>query len=331
MYAVLGFGKINSYMWMLVLLVFILAIAGILYFKIYRRVAQWLSPKVEATLKVILSLLRGRLGTGDITLDKAIETAGYSYDAKQDIFYSNMDAWQRNLGYCQLYDEAAAPLGMIIDCEPIYFEYGGKRWLIEFWKGQYDLTLGCEIGIYTTTEPDLYIPGVFEGPFYKCASNEDRLKMSYSLKKNDKVLFTRKDKHWWLTGFKLGEFSEPSELKMNLSITLKDLTMRNSFIKGLKDAGYSDNEIVKNGTTVTLKFEKTHTPQPFTRIKETDWIIQRKNELLCEKYQDITSPYDTFPDKIKAIQEQAPKMYEKIINMGKSKLLLETMKKLKND
>ena len=68
-------------------------------------------------------------------LDKGIEIAGYGYDSEQDIFYCNMDAWQRNMGYSRLYDEATAPLGMILDCEPIYFKYGGKRWLVELWKG----------------------------------------------------------------------------------------------------------------------------------------------------------------------------------------------------
>ena len=35
-----------------------------------------------------------------------------------DIFYSLNDCWQRDFGYCRLYDEACAPLAMIIDCEP---------------------------------------------------------------------------------------------------------------------------------------------------------------------------------------------------------------------
>ena len=73
-------------------------------------------------------------GTGNDELDKAIEIAGYSYDQRQDIFYSTMDPWQRDIGYCRLYDELAAPMGMIIDCEPIHFEYLGKRmddWFVE--------------------------------------------------------------------------------------------------------------------------------------------------------------------------------------------------------
>ena len=95
----------------------------------------YISKKL-ALLRSMSTIFRTRNGTGDDELDEAINAAGYSYDSKEDIFYSNIDAWQKNMGYCQLYDEAAAPLGMIIDCEPIHFIYNGKRWLIEFWKGQ---------------------------------------------------------------------------------------------------------------------------------------------------------------------------------------------------
>jgi hypothetical protein len=290
-----------------------LAIAAILY----RPVAKWFAKS------------RAGRSTDNDALYEAIKSAGYSYDPRQDIFYSNMDPWQRKMGYCRLYDEASAPLNMIIDCEPIYFEYGGKRWMIEFWKGQYGMSSGGEIGVYTTEEPDLSIPGFFDGTFYNCASNADRLYMSYSLVKDDELLFTRKGKHWWLTGFKLGEFSEPSELTMYLTIALKDAAMRNAFVGGLKKAGYSDSELYIDSNIVGLIYNKTHTPQPITRIAETDWLIQRKNELLCEKYQEITGPYDNFPDKMNAIREQAPEIYDAILNIGKTKPLFEIYEKLK--
>jgi hypothetical protein len=318
---------INIYMWIPILLISILSIFGIFSYIKYGRIPKWFSY-VMAALGAILGGIglgrsKAKKGTGDITLDEVIEAAGYSYDIKQDIFYSNLDAWQRDMGYCRLYDEAAAPMGMIIDCEPIYFEYDNKKWMIELWKGQYDLTTGCEIGVYTTEGPDLNIAGVFKGTFYYCASNEDLLHMSYTLIKNGEKLFTREDKHWWLTGFKLGEFSEPLELEMNLNITLKDETMCNVFIKGLQKAGYSKDEIVMDGNTVGLKFDKPRTPQPITRTAKTDEIIQWKNKLLCDKYQEITGPYDNFPDKVNAIREQAPELYEKIINMGKTKSLFD--------
>lgn len=305
-------------MWLLALLVPIFVIAAIFASKIYRPVAEWLAD------------IRARKSESNYTLDEAIETAGYFYDLKQDIFYSNMYPWQRDMGYCRLYDEASAPLSMIIDCEPINFAYGGKRWLVEFWKGQYGMTTGSEIGVYTTEEPDLNIPGFFDGTFYHCASDSDRLYMSYSLVKNDEVLFTRKDKHWWLTGFKLGEFSEPSELTMYLSIALKDANMRYAFVEGLKKAGYSEDEIFVEGNTIGLVFDEPRTPQPITRVSETDWLTQRKNELLCNKYQEITEGYDNFPDKMHAIRKQAPEIYDAILNIGKSKQVFEIYEKIKD-
>jgi len=257
-------------------------------------------------------------GTGNQELDKAIAIAGYSYDPKQDIFYSNMDPWQRDIGYCRLYDEAAAPFGMIIDCEPIYFEYDGRKWMIGLWKGQYDLVTGCEVGVYTGAL-DLKIPSVFSSTFYKSVSNTDLLQMFFALKKNGNTLFTREGEHWWLTGFKLGEFSEPSELEMEIKITLDNGMMRDAFVTGLRSAGYSEDEFTIDRSSVSFTFGIPHTPQPITRTKRSDRIIQKKNEQLCKMYQDITRPYATIPDKVKAIKEQEPKMYEKFIKMGRSK------------
>jgi len=256
--------------------------------------------------------------TGNDELDKAIDIAGYAYDQKQDIFYSTMNPWQREIGYCRLYDESAAPLGMIIDCEPIHFQYNEKEWMIGFWKGQYDLVTGGEIGVYTRAV-DRNIHGFFNGAYYDCVSDADRLNMSYTLKKNGKTLFTRTAEHWWLTGFKLGEFSEPSELTMDITITLQNVIMRNAFVTGLWDAGYPLDGFRRDGATVHFTFSTPHTQPPVTRTPATDRIIQRKNQLLCEKYLDITGSSSTIQDKVKAIEELAPEMYSKVIRTGKSK------------
>lgn len=259
-------------------------------------------------------------------IDKGIEMAGYEYDAEQDIFVCNMNPWQRNMGYSRLYDEAMAPFGMIVDCEPIYFEYNNKIWLVELWKGQYDLNTGCEIGVYTVDKPLLNIPEVYKYMFYNCASDTERLTMSFTLKKNGKILFSRDERHWWLAGFKLGEYSEPSELTMNVNITFKNNVMRDAFISGLIDAGYSENEYVVNGNTLGLTFDKPHTPQPITRIEETDKIIQKKNKILCDRYNDIAKVYDNFADKINGIKKQAPDIYAEIIDKAALRTHFRNMK-----
>ncbi len=263
-------------------------------------------------------------GTGNAELDKALEIAGYSYDPIQDIFYSTMDPWQRHIGYCRLYDEAAPLMGMVIDCEPIYFDYNGKKWVVELWKGQYDLVTGCEIGVYNSSlNPN--IPGVFSGTFYTCASNAERLQMSCTLKKHGIVLFTREGQHWWLTGFKLGEFSEPSDLSMDAAITLHNMAMRDAFVTGLKNAGYSDDEFEIKNNTISFTFNIPRTRQPMTRKPEIDLIIQVKNKKLCDLFQAITGPHTTVLDKLKAIEQQAPELYRQIMFLGKTKKLYEAL------
>ena len=311
-----------------ILIIWLFSVIILFYPQLNHCFSKLLSSGV-ASLKEFFANIKLRKKMKSITIDEIMETVGYAYGSEQDIFYSNIDAWQRNMGYCRLYDEAAAPLSMIIDCEPIYFDYDNKKWMIEFWKGQYGMTTGCEIGVYSTEGPELNIPGVFNGTFYHCAGDEDLLKMTFVLRKNGKVLFTRRDKHWWLTGFKLGEFSEPSELTMNLYVTLKDNTMCSAFIEGLIDAGYSQNEIVVSGNTVGVNFDEPKTTQPITRTKRTDRITQRKNKLLCDTFQEITKEYDNSLDKIKAIQEQTPEMLEKVFNIGKTKLLFRKYKIIK--
>lgn len=261
-------------------------------------------------------------GTGNEELDKAIEIAGYAYDPEQDIFYSIMDPWQRKIGYCRLYDEASALSGMIIDCEPIYFEYWNKKWMIGLWKGQYDLVTGGEIGVYIGGL-DLNIPGLLSGTFYNCASNDDLLQMSYTLKKNGETLLTREGKHWWLTGFKLGEFSEPSELTMYIDITLSNALMRDAFVGGLKNAGYTEEQITVTGNTVSFIFDTPHTAQPITRMATFEIIMQKKNKALCEKYQEITGEFTNIRDKVKAVEELSPEMYSKVIKVGRTKQLLK--------
>jgi hypothetical protein len=268
-------------------------------------------------LKTLIAIIRKRNNENDTdadALDKAIAACGYAYDLKQDMFYSIKEAWQRSMGYCRLYDETSAPTGMIVDCEPIYFEYNGKRWLIELWKGQYDLTTGCEIGVYTSNWTNLDIPSIYKNMFYHCANDEEMLQMRVSLVKNGKILLKREDKHWWLAVFKLGEFSEPSELIMNVSITLKDEDMRKAFVEGLKKVGYSANELLIRENTVSLCFNKPLTPQPYTRTIMTDWIVQKKNKYMCDKYQDISRPINTLTEIITLIMVHAPEIYKKLKN-----------------
>lgn len=270
--------------------------------------------KKEISLKPLLEKFYG--------LNKMIDPAGFHYELGQDIFYSVKNGWQRGFGYTRLYDEAAAPLSMIIDCEPIYFDYRGQKWLIEFWKGQYGMTTGAEIGLYVSDWPVINVPGIMNTVFFKSARDEDHLNMKFSLIKNKQILFTRNARHWWLTGFVLGEFTrKPTELTMNIELTFRSRMMMLSFLDGLSKAGYTEDEVNVSNMTVYITFNKPHTKQPLSRSRLLTYITQKRNKRLCKYYRRVTKGLNTTIDRLEFIQWLSPKRFERMMNIGKPKQL----------
>ena len=125
----------------------------------------------------------------------------------------------KDYGFSSIYDEAAAPLSMIIDSNR-YASVTEAEMAHRAVEGQYGMVTGGEIGIYTKSDPDPEIPGFADVTFYDCADEEDQLYMAFLLRKRPPSIQPGR-KHWWLTGFVLGEFSNPEELQMEISITLK--------------------------------------------------------------------------------------------------------------
>jgi hypothetical protein len=320
----------NFHFYLLELFVLILIVFFVFSFIRFSNSICKTCSKVLIALKGFLSTIGIRKWKNKNDLNKELYISGYGYDPIQDIFYSNINPWQKKFGYCRLYDEACAPLGMIVDCEPIYFEYGNKNWLIEFWKGQYDLSTGCEIGIYTAKKAGIEIPGIFNGTFYTAASRDEFLKIECEIKKNDNKLFSRVGKHWWLTGFKVGEYSEPSELSMDIVIHFLDKKMCSSFIDGMLKAGYMENEFLVTGSVLRFTYDKPKTSQPITRTELTDLIIQRKNRLMCEKYNYLTKGCDTLNQKFDVISKKAPEIYGNVLGIGRPKQLYDAYKFIKN-
>ena len=241
-------------------------------------------------------------------LNNDIKSAGFSYELQGDYFYSLMYCWQREVGYCRLYDDGAPLFNMIIDCEPITFEYDQRRWLIELWKGQYGITTGAEIGIYCTDKEDIQDKR-FTGTFYENISDEERIQMSFVLKKKKNVILRRGDLHWWLTGFVLGEFSNPKDLTMEAQLTFPNEEMRDCFIGGLKRVGYQSNEYSMQGMTVSILYKKPYSPQPISRNAAQMKVVQKINKNNCKLYRKSTKKYKHTLDKVEYIKALAPELY----------------------
>lgn len=166
--------------------------------------------------------------TNPNTAGKILEFAGFEYDAEQCIYYSQMNPLQRKFGFNFVYDMAAPMAGMIYDTKRIEFEYGGKEWMIQLWKGQYGATAGAEIGLYSR-DPDRAMQ-------YDCANDEELITMQFDFYNMNEYVFSRgPERHWWLTGFKVFHIGIPSFITMDMMLDFDDNYMANAFERALRE------------------------------------------------------------------------------------------------
>lgn len=124
-------------------------------------------------------------------LDTMAGPLGYCYDPCQDIFISTVDAPQKIFGYTTFYDLSAPYFNMVFDYETFYFDYRGRTWLIEIWKGQYGINTGCEIGVYYADE--IIPPEKYGVTVFKAVSEQDMLEFGMKLNRRCKAKHCRKD------------------------------------------------------------------------------------------------------------------------------------------
>lgn len=229
-------------------------------------------------------------------LDQLLEPFGFQYVSGEDVITTTLNAWQREFGYCAFFDETAVHFQMVFDCEPIYFDYDHKTWLIEVWKGQYGLNTGGEVGIYRTDS--LINPAERRSVVFHSISDEELLPISLELYKNGKKQFHLMQKHWWLSGFCVGEYSEPEELTMRVSITFPEEEMLECFYEGLKNAGYQSCEICAGCKTIFFTLNTPHGHQPRRTVFGKSRWQQGKNLMFCKLYQLVTRPFSCTLDKI---------------------------------
>lgn len=63
-------------------------------------------------------------------LDELMQPFGFLSCPQQNIITSDIDSWQSTFGYTRLFDYSAPHFKMVFDCEPVYFDYDNRTWLI---------------------------------------------------------------------------------------------------------------------------------------------------------------------------------------------------------
>lgn len=257
-----------------------------------------------------------------------LSIAGFSYNSEDDLFYSTRNAWQKNFGYSHLYDVCAPLFRMIIDTEPVHFYYDHKHWLITFWKGQYGITTGAEIGVYSTKENVIDANTV-----YLPVDDLEMLDMSFILYKNKERIMCVREKHWWLAAFKLGMFSNPKDLKMDINITFPNEEMLHEFLKSFKKLGYKDKHYKVIDKTFVFCYIKPKSQKVWTRGIVSDYIVQALNKRNVNLYNKYLADYlddnriddskNTSGDYI-LVSEFVPEIFKSKNNSNKNNIVLES-------
>lgn len=244
-------------------------------------------------------------------LNELIAPFGFSYESGQDIFISRIDAWQRREGYEMLFDRLAAKFNMVIDAFPVYFDYRNRTWMIEFWKGQYGINTGAEIGVYHANRQ---VPkGQRKKIHYNAVSDEEMPLVGMCLKRKNQMLFTRKGYHWWLTAFRMGMFSQPKDLTMYASITFHDRDAAEAFGKGLLEAGFTEKKFKIKGRRATVLLDITERFTGMEKIHRN--LIQQINRFYCRLYRIVTAPFIKTPDRMLFLYEQLPWCFRHMLRL----------------
>lgn len=257
----------------------------------------------------------------DTLLDTLAKPVGYGYDSQQDLFIARKDAPQKIFGYTTLFDLFAPYFNMIFDYETIYFDYNGRTWLIEMWKGQYGINTGCELGIYYADK--IVSPKDYSTAHFKSVAEKDILDISLELnriplpKSPYHTIGKEQNHHWWLTMFKMGLFTKPYDLLVNTAIRFKDRYMLysflNSFEKTLPHVPYKINNL-------TVRFSFFQSNRSYSVFKK---FVRRMALTFCHFYcivfNHLTRPFENTGDKLLYLYFYLPFIIRMIFNPKKDK------------
>ena len=240
---------------------------------------------------------------------------GFCYLEKEGIFTSRLDAWQRKYGYETLFDRTAAAANMVIDAWPVYFDYEGRTWMIEFWKGQYGINTGGEVGIYHAK--GLVAPHLYRTAHFDAARDYELPLIRCRLERKGEKLYELAEYHWWLTGFCMGRFSRPQDLSMTAIITFDGMAMAEAFYEGLKRSGWAKNRYRIRRNEVAVQVNDSRTPAKLQRIHRS--VVQCGNRLFCRCYRILSYPFTGTADRLLFFYYQLPSCFRKMLRLGSRK------------
>lgn len=172
---------------------------------------------------------------------KGFQFLGYECSVYDLTIYAAVNCWMRDFGFCLPYDIFCFITPFFnYNTRRFKFDYNGKEWMVQIWKGNYLVSNGAEVGIYNRD------PGSI-GSFYNCYDEE--MPMGLTLSHGDEVIIDTEREHWWINGFKLSsDLIAPSEMTADFYIDFSDNEMASVFAESVNGHYMGDAVCTVDGT-----------------------------------------------------------------------------------
>ena len=183
--------------------------------------------------------------------EKGMLRIGFNCNANDALVYAPMYCWMKDFGFCVEYDMLCYVLPMYCyNTRRFRFDYDGREWMVQIWKGNYMITNGGEVGIYNR-------PAGSFGTFYNVVDDSERMPMSLQISHDGELLVDIPEQtHWWVNGFKLGRrLYSPHTLQMTFTITFPNEEMMNAFTASVSRNFFHDVTYETDGLKVTLEWD----------------------------------------------------------------------------
>ncbi len=246
-------------------------------------------------------------------LEELAEPFGYRYHCRCGFFSSTVDAWQKAGGYTWAYDYLAPRFQMVFDSLPVYFNYRGRTWLIEFWKGQYGSNAGAEIGIYHADR--LLSETEYRSAHFQAVGEAEMLSCGLQLCLENGACVRISERHWWLTAFLPGVFSQPSNLCLEATVCFNNREMLEAFYRGLCKAGCSAEKVTVQNLCLSFTFHQPCNVHYgfLTRLRRR--LSQCLNRISCRLFLWVTRPFTCTEDRILFLYHYLPFCFRKLMRL----------------
>jgi len=192
----------------------------------YQLVGFYTSRKGETRWTNIGAMYNAKTGLIHSPGGDGLLGLGYEYEAGKQLVRTNaIDSWHRRMGYSVFYNALSFTVGSYIDTLRFPFEYNGKDYMVQIWRGIYSwFSNGGEIGLYekSTGRP----------VFWDCSDTE--LDINMQIYRGGNLLFDYGTQHtWWVGGFRVdspANMAMPRTLGMTGSIAFEDPAMLAAFL-----------------------------------------------------------------------------------------------------